>query len=122
MSTSSGILAKVREGSQMQSTWDQDMLLLDCLLDKLERQQQQLEDMLSKAVARINKSYGEYQPQTKHPLDCRGGAPAARKSAPNGTLFALTKSSVPTKTTHGSRDFHRTTGMALACYVTGSRR
>ena len=68
MSTSTGILAKVREGSQMQSTWDQDMLLLDRLIDKLERQQQQLEDMLSKAVARANKSHGEYEPQTKHPL------------------------------------------------------
>ena len=51
----------------MQSNWDQDMLLLDRLIAKLERQQQ-LEDMLSKAVARINKSHGEYQPHTKHPL------------------------------------------------------
>ena len=52
----------------MQYNWDQDMLLLDRLIDMLERQQQQLEDMLSKAGARADKSYGEYQPQTKHPL------------------------------------------------------
>jgi hypothetical protein len=52
----------------MQYNWDQDMLLLDRLIDMLERQQQQLEDMLSKAVARADKSHGEYQPQTKHPL------------------------------------------------------
>ena len=44
----------------MQSNWDQDMLLLDRLIDKLERQQQQLEDMLSKAIARANKCHGEY--------------------------------------------------------------
>ena len=55
----------------MQSNWDQDMLLLDRLIDKLERQQQQLEDMLSKAVARANKCHGEYQPLTKHPCDSR---------------------------------------------------
>ena len=48
----------------MQSNWDQDMLLLDRLIDKLERQQQQLEDMLSKAVARANKCHGE----SPHPL------------------------------------------------------
>jgi hypothetical protein len=52
----------------MQYNWDQDMLLLDRLIDLLERQQQQLEDMLSKAVARVDKSHGEYQPLTKHPL------------------------------------------------------
>jgi hypothetical protein len=52
----------------MQYNWDQDMLLLDRLIDQLERQQEQLEDMLCKAVARADKSHGGYQPQRKHPL------------------------------------------------------